>query len=158
MVVEQVSQFRRESTPSVSSMSFAAAAPSTGLSLRRKILIIENGPSISNILYVLLDGLNYIGEVAQNGRQALAMIRRDSFDAILMDLRCSAPSAEQLVSRITEIRPNLLGRVLVITGEVEDPKIMELIERKCLPHVPQKRIMEDIHRSLRAVLELSPRT
>jgi len=126
--------------------------------MRRKVLIIESEPSISNLLYVLLGGLNYIGELAPSGAQALAMIRRESFDAILMDLRCSAVAAEQLVSRIMEIRPNLLGRVLVITGEIEDPKIMDFIERKCLPHVSQKRMMEDVYQSLRAMLELSPQT
>ena len=160
MEIEHRSKNARGSMESteISLTSFVAPSLPSGISVRRKVLIIENEPSISNLLYVLLEGLNYIGEVAPSGVQALAMIRRGSFDAILMDLRCSAVSAEQLVSRIMEIRPNLLGRVLVITGEVEDPKIMELIERKCLPHVSENRMMDDVHRNLRAMLELSPQT
>src|SRR5271169_5626178 len=160
METEQGSKHVRKSLESTKASPplFVAPAPPTGISMRRKVLIIESEPSISNLLYVLLGGLNYIGELAPSGAQALAMIRRESFDAILMDLRCSAVAAEQLVSRIMEIRPNLLGRVLVITGEIEDPKIMDFIERKCLPHVSQKRMMEDVYQSLRAMLELSPQT
>jgi response regulator RpfG family c-di-GMP phosphodiesterase len=119
--------------------------------LRRKVLIIEDEPSISNLLYVLLDGLNYDGDVAMSGQQALDMIGRESFDAVLLDLRYSSISAEQMVLRITEIRPSLVGRVLVVTGQVDNPKAIELLERQCNPHGRQNRLMEEVHRSLLAL-------
>jgi CheY-like chemotaxis protein len=126
--------------------------------IRRKVLIVEDDLSISNLLYVLLEGLNYDGEVAVGGRQALAMIARDSFDAILLDLRYSNLSAEQWVSQIAEIQPSVLDRVLVITGEVDDPKVLDLLERHCLPHVQQNRLMEDIHQRLLSLWGLLPQT
>jgi len=143
------------------SQSTTSPAPSAlpvarGTPLRRKILIVEDEPSISNLLYLLLEGLNYDGELAVGGQQALAMIGRESFDAILLDLRDSDLRAEQWVSRIAEIQPSLVDRVLVITGEVADPKVLDLIHRHCLPNVPQSRLMEDIHQSLRALMGLSP--
>jgi len=147
----KLTESQATTSPAPSALTLARGTP-----VRRKVLIVEDEPSISNLLYVLLEGLNYDGEVAIGGRHALAMIERESFDAILLDLRCSDLRAEQWVSRIAEIQPSLLDRVLVITGEVADPKVLDLIERHCLPHVPQSRLLEDIHQSLRTLFGLSP--
>ena len=81
---------------------------------RRKILILEDEPSMRNVLYVLLAGLGYDGEAASDARQALAKVSRDQFDAVLLDLRSSQLPLEEMVGAITELRPNLVGRVLVI--------------------------------------------
>lgn len=122
---------------------------------RRRVLIIEDEPAIRNILYVLLAGLGCEGDVAHSGRQALAMVGRESFDAVLLDIRCSDIPAEQVVAQIREIRPSLIGRVLIITGEVADPATLELLERYCLPHIPRHRVMHDMWNRLRAVLGIS---
>lgn len=121
----------------------------------RHVLIIEDEPSIRNVLYVLLAGMGCEGDIAHSGQQALAMIKKESFDAVLLDLRCSEMPAEEMVSAIKELRPNLVGRVLVITGEVTDRRTMELIERNCLPHISRQRIMQDVWDRLRALLGFS---
>ena len=95
---------------------------------RRRVLIIEDEPSIRNILYVLLAGLGYDGDTACDFKQALAMIRQDQFDAVLLDLRASELPPEQMVCAITELRPSLVGRVLVISGEVSSPATLKMLD------------------------------
>jgi len=121
----------------------------------RNVLIVEGEPSIRNVLYVLLAGLGCEGDIAHNGHQALAKIEKESFDAVLLDLRCSEIPAEEMVSAIRELRPNLLGRVLVITGEVSDPKAMEMIRNNCWPHITRQRVMQELWGRLRTLLGLS---
>jgi DNA-binding NtrC family response regulator len=136
-------------------MPTMAPKPSQSISAgptHRKVLIVEDEPSIRNVLYVLLAGLGFDGDVAHSGRQALSMITRESFDAVLLDLRCSDMAAEQVVAKIGEIQPSLVGRVLIITGEVTDPPTLEFIERYTLPSVPRHRVLQDIGHCLRAVL------
>jgi len=108
-----------------------------------------------NVLYVLLAGLGCEGDIAHDGRQALAMIEKESFDAVLLDLRCSEMPAGEMVSAIKELRPNLVGRVLVITGEVSDPQTMEMIEKNCWPHIPRQRAMQELWERLRTLLSSS---
>jgi hypothetical protein len=72
------------------------------------------------------------------------MISRQPFDAVLLDLRCLDAVPERVVSGILEIRPNLMGRVLVITGEVTDQDTMDLIEHKCLLRVPQHHLWYEL--------------
>ena len=50
--------------------------------LHRRILIVEDGPSIRNVLYVLLAGLRCEGEIATSGREALAKISQLKYDAV----------------------------------------------------------------------------
>jgi CheY-like chemotaxis protein len=122
----------------------------------RRVLIVEDEPSIRNILYVLLAGLGCEGDAVPDGQQALAKIRREEFDAVLLDLRCSNINAEDVVPQIQEVRPSLVGRVLVITGEVADAATLDLIERNCLQHVPRHRIQQDLLDQLRVLLKISP--
>jgi DNA-binding NtrC family response regulator len=122
----------------------------------RRVLIVEDEPSIRNILYVLLAGLGCEGDAVPDGQQALAKIRREEFDAVLLDLRCSNINAEDVVPQIQEVRPSLVGRVLVITGEVADAATLDLIERHCLQHVPRHRIQQDMLDQLRVLLKISP--
>lgn len=56
---------------------------------RRKVLIIEDEPSIRNVLYVLLAGLGCDGDVAHGTQEALTMLTKDRFDAVLLDLRAA---------------------------------------------------------------------
>jgi DNA-binding NarL/FixJ family response regulator len=80
------------------------------------------------------------------------MIRKDRFDAVLLDLRSAHLPPEEMVSAITELRPHLVGRVLVITGEVSDPKTLETLERCAVPHLPRNRMSSDLWGRLRALL------
>jgi DNA-binding NtrC family response regulator len=118
----------------------------------RKVLIVEDDAAIRNVLYVLLAGVGCEGDIAYSGKQALAMLSREKFEAVLLDLRCSNLPAEQVVSQIQEIRPSLVGRVLVITGELTDAQTLEVVERHCLPQVPRHRLMQDLWGRLRTVL------
>jgi len=125
---------------------------------RRKVLIVEDEPSIRNALSTLLFALGCDGGIADSGQEALAMISRDQFDAVLLDLRCSDLQADEVVSQIREIRPSLVGRVLVITGEIADAKTMELIERHFLLRVPDYDLLEKVRHWLRVLLWISPST
>lgn len=117
----------------------------------RKVLIIENEPDVRNVLFVLLAGVGCEGEVAHDIRNALTRISEESFDAVLLDLHCSEGSPEQVVSQIKEIRPSLVGRVLVITGDVTSPDVLDTIERQCLPQVRRRHLIKDMLTALRSL-------
>lgn len=54
---------------------------------RPRVLLVENSPSQQAIISVVLDALGYRYTVAENGKEALFLRKRDDFDAILMDVR-----------------------------------------------------------------------
>ena len=115
---------------------------------RRKVLIIEDEPSIRNVLYVLLAGLGYDGDAVPDAYQALSMIRQSEFDAVLLDLRSSQIPPDQMVCAITELRTRLVGRVLVITGEVSDPNTLDMLQRYALSQVSFSCVTSNFSRSI----------
>jgi CheY-like chemotaxis protein len=122
----------------------------------RKVLLIQKEPVARDVLRVLVNNLGCQGEVAVDGPQALAMVRCQDFDAVLLDLRSSALPPEEVVSGIHDIRPALVGRVLVITGEVDDKTTLDLVERYFLLQVRQSRLIFDLAGRLRALLQIAP--
>lgn len=108
-----------------------------------------------NVLCVLLAGLRCEGDIVPNTREALAMIEKQSFDAVLLDLRCSGMPATETVSALKNLRPSLVGKVLVITGDVSDPQTMEMIKKNHWPYIPRHRVMQELWERLRSLLGFS---
>jgi CheY-like chemotaxis protein len=122
----------------------------------RKILLIESEPVAREMLRALVNDLGCQGEVAVDGRDALARLRRTDFDAVLLDLRSSSLPPEEVVAGIHDIRPSLIGRVLVITGEVDENKTLDLIEHYFLLQVRRTHAVFDVIDRLRALLQIAP--
>jgi CheY-like chemotaxis protein len=122
----------------------------------RTVLVVEDEPSIRNVLCVLLAGLRCEGNIVPNAREALAIVEKRSFDAVLLDLRCSEMNATETVSALKNLRPSLVGKVLVITGDVSDPQTMEMIRKNRWPYIPRHRVMQEVWERLRSVLGFTP--
>lgn len=122
---------------------------------RRKVLIVEEVPSASNMLQVLLNVLNCESETALGRDQALAMIAREDYDAVLLDLRHADVSAKPMLSQINEVSPSLVNRVLVITGEVGESSVVGQYGPRYLPRATDIRLMENVHRRLLALWDPS---
>ena len=122
----------------------------------RKVLLIESEPVAREVLRALVNDLGCQGEVAADGQEALAMLKRKDFDAVLLDLRSSSMAPEEVVSGIHDIRPSLIGRVLVITGEVNENETLDLIERYFLLQVRRSHVAFDLVDRLRALLRIAP--
>jgi DNA-binding NtrC family response regulator len=122
----------------------------------RKVLILEEEPSLRNALLTLFASLGCDADVAYSGKQAIDIIRSGKFDAVLLDLRCAHAQAEEVVPSIQSLRPSLLANVLVITGDVADAKTLDLIERYLLLQVSGNRPVQDMLATLRVLLHLPP--
>jgi DNA-binding response OmpR family regulator len=61
-----------------------------------------------------------------------------------------------MVSAITELRPSLVGRVLVITGEFSDPNTLAVLERYAVPYVRRSRVASELWTRLRTLLGFAP--
>lgn len=125
---------------------------------RRRVLIVEEMPSVSNMLHALLDVLDCESETAMGRDQALAMIAHGDYDAVLLDLRHADSSAKPLLSQIGAICPKMVNRVLIITGEVGETNVVGQYGPRYLPRATDIRLMENVHRRLLALWDPSRRS
>jgi CheY-like chemotaxis protein len=106
---------------------------------RRKILVVGEVPSARDDVRILLGSVGYECSIASNAQQALAMVKQKDFDAVIFDPQRSSLPAAQVISRISQIRPTLLGRILIITGEGSDSETRDL--GGC-PSIPRKQLLQ----------------
>lgn len=125
---------------------------------RRRVLIVEEVPSVTNMLHALLEVLNCESETALGRDQALAMIANGGYDAVLLDLRHADVSAKPLLSEIRSVNPGMVSRVLVITGEVGETNVVGQFGPRYLPRATDIRLMENVHRRLLALWDPSRRS
>lgn len=77
-----------------------------------RILIVEDNLKVQKLLLRALEG--YATDTAASGREALAKVRSDKFQAVLLDVILPDASDLELLKRIKHIQPHC--QVIVMTG------------------------------------------
>jgi hypothetical protein len=67
-------------------------------------------------------------------------------------LRCLNVKPQDVVSEIRQINPRLVGRVLVITGEVADAKTLTWLEKSCLPSLEGENLVREFRERVKSLL------
>jgi len=79
-----------------------------------QILIVDDNPHMSSLLSDILDFFAYKAVGARDGEEALKILREESFDMVITDLKMPKMGGMDLLHTIKEKLPNL--PVVVITG------------------------------------------
>jgi DNA-binding response OmpR family regulator len=109
----------------------------------RYILTAEKAARIRSVVSALLEDVECDGEVARRARERLDEFMELECDRLLLDLRRVAVPPDGVSPPVKNVRASLLGRVLVITGEVTDPEVFRQIEAVGALHSsPKQRITE----------------
>jgi two-component system, NtrC family, sensor kinase len=86
--------------------------------VRAKILVIDDEASIGTFLKQVLIKEGHEVETIENAHKALAKIKNEEYDLILMDIRMPGMSGIKLYHHIKKIKPVLSERILFITGDI----------------------------------------
>jgi CheY-like chemotaxis protein len=93
---------------------------------RRHVLIADDDPDVRALCTTALTRAGYQVEVAADGRDALTMLDHNDYHAVLLDLSMPFVHGATLLSILGQTKPEMLRRVLVITGASDaaiDPMI-----------------------------------
>ena len=81
---------------------------------RARILLVEDGPVNQEVAQGLLEMQGYQVQIANNGREALEMLERQTFDVVLMDLEMPEMDGLSATAEIRRRELNAEGRVPII--------------------------------------------
>ena len=106
-------------------LPISAAPPARGrpeLALPRqplcgRVLIVDDEASIANFIAEMLERDGAAVITVTSGYDAQKLLAEQPFDAVLTDLRMPGVGGERLLSFIAEERPDLEGRVIIMTGD-----------------------------------------
>jgi DNA-binding response OmpR family regulator len=83
------------------------------------ILIIDDDPGIRGLLTVVLRRKGFECDIATDGEEAQKKLRRNDYDAILLDLMLPRLNGFEVIRFLKAERRSMLERVIVVTAVAE---------------------------------------
>jgi DNA-binding response OmpR family regulator len=96
---------------------------------RRKALVVDDEESNAALVRRVLAGAGYDVESTTLSRRALVMIERSAYDAVICDVKMPELSGQELYGRVCQIRPEMSGRFIFITGDIDGEDTREFLDQ-----------------------------
>jgi DNA-binding NtrC family response regulator len=84
--------------------------------IKRRVLVADDDPHIRTLCVTALRREGYLVDSVVDGREALNRIETTDYHAVLLDLGMPYVHGSTLLSIISQTKPEMLRRVLVMTG------------------------------------------
>jgi NtrC-family two-component system response regulator AlgB len=111
-----------------------------------RILIIDDEAHIRKTTSVTLDTLGHECEQAQNSMEALALLKKSSFDAAFLDLRLGGDNGLDLIAKLLALEPKL--NVIVFTAYSSIDTAIEAMRRGAIDYLAKPFTPEQIRQSM----------
>jgi signal transduction histidine kinase len=96
----------------------APAPPAKEPARSASVLVVEDERALASAMGEALQDAGLKVEIAGNGEEALARIRRSSYDAVICNLKMPRVSGMVIYRAIAAATPSLARRVIFVTGDV----------------------------------------
>ena len=108
-------------------------AAQASLAHGERILIIDDEFNIRHVFERILQRQGYQVHTAVSGREALEYIRTTSYDLILCDIQMPDMNGMQLYATLQQQHPNLLPRIVFISGDTVDAHTRQFLQEVSSP-------------------------
>jgi response regulator RpfG family c-di-GMP phosphodiesterase len=107
-----------EATETATNLRIAPLTSSPFAAIR--VLIVDDEESVRKVIAAVLSQLRHFCQTAAGGQEALQILERQRFDAVISDLQMPRMSGMELLSKVRQLYPQLA--FLVVTG-VDDIRV-----------------------------------
>jgi len=122
-------------------------------STTKRILIVEDEPSIANLCQRVLAREGFEVEIAVDGTLAQEMIEKKQYHICMIDIRTPKLSGAELYQWLQKNYLQVANNVIFTTGSVIDEKTMAFIEQSGRPFLSKpftpKELTEIVEKSLK---------
>jgi len=115
-----------------------------------RILVVDDEPSICKALSAALSRAGYDVATAQSGEAALATVRAEHVDVLLIDLRIPDMRGDIVFELAAAIQPHLAYQTLFMTGDITDNAQVLIGACKC-PYLQKPFHLNDLIDALAAI-------
>jgi DNA-binding NtrC family response regulator len=117
-----------------------------------RVLVVEDDVPIGRMLASILADEGYVVDLASDGLTALGKIEAREYDLILTDLRMPELDGVGLYRELQRRQPELLRRVIVITGTSGHPEYESFLEETNVPYLEKPFSLQALQSITRRVL------
>jgi len=118
----------------------------------KRILVVEDEPLIAGLLGDMLTADGHDVDAVNTGRAALDRLASQAYDLIVSDLRMPVLDGRGLYRELGARHPEMLRRILFVTGSALDPGNEEFLARTRVPWLAKPFTINDLHRLTQKVL------
>jgi len=120
----------------------------------KKILIVDDEEDISTSVKQIVEGMGYEGKTANEGKQALKLLKKESFDLVLLDILMPEMSGQEVLEKI-RADPKLKNQKVAFLTVVELGQKGEEVMKKLKPVEYLNKPIDpiDLRKKLRGILK-----
>lgn len=127
-----------------------AAVPERGAREERTVLVVDDEPSIQDMLVAILTTQGHRVDTASTAEEALRKLRKRGYDVILTDLRMPGMSGTEFYNRLAATQSEVARRVVFMTGDLVGNESRDFLGRVGNLSLAKPFTMESLDRILRA--------
>ncbi len=126
----------------------------TKKTIKKQILIVDDQEEILTPMKILVKNMGYETKTASNGKQALAMLKKESFDLVLLDILMPKMSGREVLQKI-RADPKLKNQKVAFLTVVQLSEAGKDIVKKLKPvdYFPKPIKMANFKKRLKKILE-----
>jgi DNA-binding response OmpR family regulator len=117
-----------------------------------RVLVVADEPAICKALTMALSRAGFDTVAAQSGESALAILRSERVDVLVLDLRIPDTRGDVIFELAAAIHPHLRTQTLFLTGDISERALRLIAACKC----PSLRKPFELRELTDAVAALAP--
>ncbi len=117
-----------------------------------RVLVVDDEPAICKALTMALTRAGFDVVAAQTGESALAILRAERIDVLVVDLRIPDTRGDVIFELAAAIHPHLRTQTLFLTGDISERALRLIAACKC----PSLRKPFELRELIEGVSALSP--
>jgi DNA-binding response OmpR family regulator len=118
------------------------------------ILVIEDEVPVQAFLRAALERNGYKIVMATSGAEGLELLKQEHFCGVVSDMRTpGGVSGDDVHAWLREHRPELVGKILFITGDIVNEETMKTLEKTGVPCIEKPFRVQELVTAVKKVLE-----
>jgi two-component system response regulator PilR (NtrC family) len=126
------------------------SAPAVALTTAARILVVDDEPSMREMLNILLRREGYDVCIAENGTIAIDLLERQFFDMLISDIKMPDISGVDVLRKAKEIHPGIIGIMVTAYGSKES--IQEVLRLQAADYIDKPFNVEELKFRIRKEL------
>lgn len=123
------------------------------VALKSRVLVVDDEPIVQSYLNHVLAKEGHQVDICDNGREALAQIKRLRYDVILLDIKMPGLNGIELFNRIKGSLPDLVPRIIFITGDTLSEDTRGFLDKSGISFIAKPISLPELREKINNILE-----